>query len=225
MRKFLLFLLAFIPIIGLSQDRFVLLGKVLSDTSSFAKFHISDRCPLKLPPITKSEKLIEIRFYGFDAWNDIYFPTNFYVVITYDKSWDIRTYFYTYSNDTLKFSQKDWRRGGKKFNYSDIIKTTRPEFIGEHSEFTKYADSIVNMLGLYGFFETSGDTATDELSLNQDTNVIGPSEIWIVEGSAIVEYKVGDRFRRFVLSSDLSKKNRDIANMFFKIFMDGKFSK
>lgn len=223
MRKFLLFLLAFIPIIGFSQGRDIMLGKVLSDTSSFSKVKISDRCPLKLSPITQSEKLIEIRYYGFDAWNDIYFPTNFYVVITYDKSWDIKTYFYTYSNDTLKFSQKDWRRGGKKYN--DIIKTMRPEFIGEHSEFTKYADSVVNMLGLYGFFETSYDTATEELYLYPDTNVIGPSEICIVEGSAIAEYKVGDRFRRLLLDLGLSKKNRDISNMFFKIFMDGKFSK
>ncbi|MCE5321311.1 MAG: hypothetical protein LLF93_09475 [Bacteroidales bacterium] len=220
MRKFLLFLLAFIPIIGLSQDRVVLLGKVLSDTSSFSNVKISDRCPLKLPPITQSEKLIEIRFYGFHAWNDIYFPTNIYVVITYDKSWDIRTYFYTYTNDTLKFSQKDWRRGGKKYN--DIIRTMRPEFIGEHSEFTRYADSIVNMLGLSGFFERSHYAATEELYLNQDTNVIGPSEIWITEGVDIAEYKVGDRFRRFVLNSDLSQKNQDISNMFFKIFMDGK---
>jgi len=40
-------------------------------------------------------------------------------------------------------------------------------------------------------------------------------------GSSIIEYKVGDRFRRFELSSCDSEKARTFDSLFYKIFMHG----
>jgi hypothetical protein len=202
---------------GNAQPREVFMGKVVSDTASFGMLSVPEHSPLHLPDIRESNHFVEIRFHGFSPWNDIKrCPVNIYVVITYDTLWQGQTYYYQYSNDTLSISQKEWRTSGK---YWDIIREMEPEFVSSPIPDDVDLGQFVHKLGLMGLFAYSWEDYKEEMYIYNDK--IYCCSYAFDAGSSIIEYKVGDRFRRFELSSCDSEKARTFDSLFYKIFMHG----
>jgi len=223
MARFILFIISFIPLTLFSQGRDeIFLGNVISDTSSFSKIKIPDSCPLKLPSILDSKNLIEIRIYGFVPFHDVTrYPLNMYVVITYDKDWDVKNYNYEYYNDTLKFIQQVTRYNAK---YGNMIKSMNYRFTYSKPENNPDIDSVIKQLGKMNFFAFSEYDKDTKMVLNKrDKRILPINEETMDAGVLLVEYKIDDRYRRFCFYEGDSSKFEEAVRIFFKIFMSNKF--
>ncbi len=226
MKKALLFIAVTLtlPIIGFSQnDGCIFLGKVLSDTASFSKVPVERNCPLKLPSIFESENLLEIRFNATFPWNDPdSYPLNVYVVVSFNKKWEVKNYFYEYYNDTLRFSQQHWRRSG---SHGVKLKDMKRQFVCEDVTDKINTDSLVNHLGLLGLFAISKEDNEHQYWLYTENNTVSDEWSVIDAGFYAIEYKVGDKLRKFACYIGSSIKIEEIGNIFFKVFMINSYKK
>jgi hypothetical protein len=202
---------------GNAQSREVFLGKVLSDTASFRLLSVPGFSSLHLPDIRESKHFVEIRFHRLSPWHNVNkYPAHFYVVITYDTLWQGQTYYYQYSNDTLSISQKELHKLGKNFN---IIRQMKPEFVSSPIPDDAGLEEFVSELGYMGLFAYSGEDYAEEMCIYKGNICYGLDGF--DAGYNFIEYKVGDRFRRFETSNCDSYKSMNFVKMFYRIFMHG----
>lgn len=159
-----MFIIIFSVISGQTNDKTIFVGNIISDTATF----ISNDYRTGLTTILKSKYKIEIRFIISPSFNS----TN-YTILTYDKNWSAKHYYYTPETNALL--SKDIKS-----------KTT--------------IDTIFSQLVLNNIFSLPDQESliTEKYEYNPETNILIGSGVSVCDGTCYyVEFKVGDQFRRY----------------------------
>ncbi len=161
----LIFILTASVIRGQEKDKTIFVGNVVSDTASFK--NKGNQSPFT--SILKSNYKIEIRFTttpSFDYTN--------YKVITYDKNWSAKQYYYVSGNKNL---------------------------LSKDIESKVSIDSVFSRLVLNNIFSLPDQDSlvTEKYEYNLETNEFIGLGMSVCDGACYsIEFKVGDYFRRYV---------------------------
>ena len=159
-----IFILSVSLINGQTKNTTIFVGNVISDTTTFK----SNNYRNALTSILKSNYKIEIRFVTSPSFN----YTN-YTVLTYDKKWSAKYYYYTPDTNIL---------------LTKNIKSKTP------------IDTILYRLVLNNIFSLpdQGSLITEKYEYNPETNDFIGSGMSVCDGTCYyIEFKVGEYFRRY----------------------------
>lgn len=160
----IIFILSVSTIYGQTKDKTIFVGNIISDTSTFK----NNDYRTGLTSILKSNYKIEIRFITSPSFN----YTN-YTILTYDKKWSAKYYYYT--PDTIALLSKDIKS-----------KTT--------------IDTLFSRLVLNNIFSLPDQDSliTQKYEYIPETDEFIGSRMVVCDGICYyVEFKVGNNYRRY----------------------------